>query len=623
MEYIRLNAAGSLGGFDVDKTKIWDSHVDGGTYTELALVELGTSSEGSGGDNFVLDDRKNNSTLEVMEEGVVIHDADGVATWMIRAPLMEEAADSSTSSTSEEEISVSGEIFLDSNGDGFIDSNSSSATAFGAASVELGGMAVDLYDCADAENLEWLLMERTNSSGYYEFESMDLMPLLKERGTTQIRVVITLPDSMSGEYTFSPSSSDSDVDPDGQTVCWDLDVDGKQPIVWNAGITEAAATVPAPTAKPSLRPSLLPTAKPSSNSDATVEVAAIESSAPSPAPTTTTSSVTNSSVIISGLVFHDVNNNGYFELHDETTLPDVRVELLDCDGNFISSASTDANGMYGFSELIPGSFVIRFYPEDGYQLGDIWTGLSDGEGSMIAKDANNHANPNTGSTDCKEYQAGSAEYSLNAGMISEGASSMPSAKPSDDPKGDGTLCSGVKCPIDGMCRNKSGLCGAGVSFCNPESVWDPTCSDVSSTSDEADGTTCNEDGSVGLTSDSTSDEEKVKGTVLSFTYALNGANGTSPDANSITKFEKELNSRLACTYFDDPCLTCDNNDGRRARNLRRRVSFRARFLASVEDSSITGMSSLPKDEPNMEKGKSPIAFAEIYLLSNFSNPLHF
>ena len=381
---------------------------------------------------------------------------------------------------------------------------------------------------------------------------------------------------------------------------WDLEVDGKQSIVWNAGITNVAATITATTtAKPTLRS----TAKPSSNSNAAVEGSANENSTPTSAPATSTSSA-NASVIISGLVFHDVNDNGYFEFHDETSMPDVQIELFDCEGKRIASGSTDENGMYGFSDLNPGPFVVSFSPPDGYQLGSIWTGLVDGEGNMIAKDANNHADPATGSTVCTQYQAGRAEYSLDAGLISEGASSMPSAKPSEDPRGDGTQCSGAKCPIDGMCRNKAGLCGAGVSFCNPESVWDPTCSEISSTTvvvpDAANGTICNDDGSVGLTNDSATNKERVKGTVLSFTYALNGVNKTSPDANLIAKFEKELNERLACTYFDDPCLACDNIDESRARNLRRRISFRGRFLASVEDSTVSGISSLPKDEPNEE-----------------------
>ncbi len=620
MEYIRLNAAGSLGGFDIDKIKIWDSHSDGGTYTESALADLGLSSEGTGGDGtsgsntVVLDERRYNSTLEVTEEGVFIQDADGVKTWMVSAPPKEEAAPSSSSSsssspssTNETEISVSGVVFLDSDGDGLVDSNSSSATSFGSAAVELGGMAVDLYDCAESENPVWLLMERTNSSGYYEFDSMDLMTRLEERGTSLIRVVITLPDSLS-DYAFSPTSRDSDFDPNGQTNCLDLDADGKQSILWNAGITNAAAIVSTTTVKPSRRPTRRPTAKPSSKSYGVVEDAA-NASTPSPTPSTsisstTTSLINNSSVIISGLVFHDVNNNGYFDFHEETTLSDVQVELSNCDGDIISNGSTDANGMYGFSELVPGLFVVRFFPPNGYELGDIWTGLVDGEGNLIAIDANNHANPTTGSTECRDYQAGSAEYSINAGMTTKGASSMPSAKPSEDPNGDGTLCSGAKCPIDGMCRNKSGLCGAGVSFCNPESVWDPTCSEVSSAStvsNETGGAICNDDGSVGLTSNSTSNEGKSNGTVLSFSYALQGADGTSPDANLIAKFEKELNSRLACTYFDAPCLACDKNNGRRIWKLRRRMSFRARKLDSVEDSSMSGISPLPKDEPNPEK----------------------
>jgi hypothetical protein len=617
-----------LGGFDIDRNKLWDSHNDDGVYTDYALMELGME-EGDGEMENVVTDVIRNSTLILSEEGVVIQSAEGVVTWMIRAPSVDTEASgsaatgsSSTSTSSSsttgggEDISVSGTVFLDSNGDGLRDSTSSSAMTFGTSLVDLSGMAVDLYDCADASNPEWLLLERTNSSGYYEFESGDLMPLLEERGTTQIRVVITLSDAMlSEEYTFSPMSRDSDVNPNnGRTICWDLDEDGKQPIVWNAGVTKAVAeetvATPRPTAKPVRPPTLRPTAKPSSNSNAANENSTPADSVPATSPSTSSSaagSATSSSVILSGVVFHDENNDGFYEFHEEASMPDVSVELLDCDGNGISTGSTDDNGMYGFSDLAPGSYIVRFSPPGGYQLGDVWTGLVDDQGNMIAEGANNHANPTTGSTLCKEYQGGSTEYSLNAGMIIGGASPMPSPKPSEDPKGDGSSCSGAKCPIDGMCRNKSGLCGAGISFCNPESVWDPTCPDVSSlatVSDVADGPICNEDGSVGSTNAAgSSGEETVQSTILSFTYSLTGADGVPPDANSIAMFEKELNARLACTYFDDPCLACDNSTESISRNLRRRISSRARFLASVDDSSVSGISSLPKDEIYPEKGE--------------------
>jgi hypothetical protein len=120
----------------------------------------------------------------------------------------------------------------------------------------------------------------------------------------------------------------------------------------------------------------------------------------------------------------------------------------------------------------------------------------------------------------------------------------------------------------------------------------------------ADGPICNEDGSVGSTNAAgSSGEETVQSTILSFTYSLTGADGVPPDANSIAMFEKELNARLACTYFDDPCLACDNSTESISRNLRRRISSRARFLASVDDSSVSGISSLPKDEIYPEKGE--------------------
>jgi len=397
-------------------------------------------------------------------------------------------------------------------------------------------------------------------------------------------------------------------------------------------------------------------------------VAAVDVAEPSRSPS-------SDPVVISGFVFHDVNNNGYLEDGEDGGVFGVQVALFDCSDDGVSSDSiiidslttTDANGMYGF-EVDPGSYVVKFSSWEGYRVSDVWSGQMDEEGArQVAPDAENEADPATGSTSCEEYQAGDAVYSLDAGMYlpssslekDEGSSSSdasnslpsPTSRPTQDPKGDGTPCSGVPCLIPGMCRNASGLCGKGIGFCNPNSVWESNCppeeedvivfnpvdaaptlpssaltptaapklpislSNPPSTSGSAGGpsdviayvTVCNDDGSVGTTT-TNSGEGAVQITEISFIYALKSENGASPDAALVAKFEKDLNTRLSCSYFDDPCLACgdgskqnDVNDKRvllgslRGRRMSRAV---ARNMITVEDSSVMGISSMPRDFPS-------------------------
>ena len=116
------------------------------------------------------------------------------------------------------------------------------------------------------------------------------------------------------------------------------------------------------------------------------------------------------------------------------------------------------------------------------------------------------------------------------------------------------------------------------------------------------GTICNEDGySVGATSPG------VQNTNVMFTYALRSSNGVDPGL--VAKFESDLNSRLACVYFDDPCLECgeedsggDSTDGSGTAGLRKRSRVLMRRMED-EDSSCVGISSLPRDVPNPVEGK--------------------
>ncbi|MEL6891984.1 MAG: SdrD B-like domain-containing protein, partial [Actinomycetota bacterium] len=58
-------------------------------------------------------------------------------------------------------------------------------------------------------------------------------------------------------------------------------------------------------------------------------------------------------------VWSDINRNGIQD-PGEPGVPNVTVELLDPAGNVIATTSTDENGNYGFDDLEPGTYAIRF-----------------------------------------------------------------------------------------------------------------------------------------------------------------------------------------------------------------------------------------------------------------------
>jgi hypothetical protein len=96
-----------------------------------------------------------------------------------------------------------------------------------------------------------------------------------------------------------------------------------------------------------------------------------------------------------------------------------------------------------------------------------------------------------------------------------------------------------------------------------------------------------------------SSKEDVESTEVTFIYSLIVESGAMTDV--IAEFEEELNLRLACQYFDDPCLKCDNDSSASSR-LRRRLTSGLRSL-TVEGSVVTGLNSKPLDELSRLEGE--------------------
>jgi hypothetical protein len=434
---------------------------------------------------------------------------------------------------------------------------------------------------------------RTDAMGEYNFDNLF---------AGYYRIQVLLP----SEYTISSiwsggtggvSNNTNDVDPTtNSTPCFELLASAEE-MSWDIGlvILNDTATTTIPIIDDIGTP--LPTTSPATTG--------ISSSLP---------------VTIFGIVFHDSNNNGYFDIatNNETGVGNVQAALFTCDGSILLTTKTDDNGMYGFSDLSSGSYQVKFVPPEGYSVSSVWTGSN--------ANVNNNADPATGSTVCQSYFPGDSENMLDVGMILNttattieeevGDGSLMTLQPL---AGDGTPCSGMKCLVDGMCRNQAGLCGSGLSFCNPFSVWDSTCNTISNStgiyspsvtpSISSVPSLCNTDGSVGMTNN-----QSVQAIYFAFTYAIESSNNdasSSSDLNDlVSRFEIELNSRMACVYFIDNCLSCsddDSNNDAIGSVRRRRMSLQqSRFMLTINNSSVAGISHLPTDEVNVMEGKMPI-----------------
>jgi hypothetical protein len=82
-------------------------------------------------------------------------------------------------------------------------------------------------------------------------------------------------------------------------------------------------------------------------------------------------------------VWQDLNMNGIQDA-GEPGVPDVNVNLYDGNGNFIDPTTTDANGQYLFSGLIPGDYVVEFVAP----AGSTFTLPNQGSDPAVDSDAN-------------------------------------------------------------------------------------------------------------------------------------------------------------------------------------------------------------------------------------------
>ncbi|MDR3431263.1 MAG: SdrD B-like domain-containing protein, partial [Rouxiella aceris] len=106
-------------------------------------------------------------------------------------------------------------------------------------------------------------------------------------------------------------------------------------------------------------------------------------------------------------VWLDANGNGLQET-GETGLANVQVDLYQQGAGKIASTTTNASGAYLFSNLIPGSYYVKFSPPSGYTV----TLKDQGTDNNLDSDAD----PVSGQTDLFSLVSNQSDLSWDAGL---------------------------------------------------------------------------------------------------------------------------------------------------------------------------------------------------------------
>lgn len=110
---------------------------------------------------------------------------------------------------------------------------------------------------------------------------------------------------------------------------------------------------------------------------------------------------------IGDYVWNDADRDGKQD-HDEAGVANVTVNLLNADGQQVATTTTNGDGLYSFTGLAAGSYIVEFVAPSDFVISPQDRG-TDGE-----KDSD--ANPYSGRTDLIHLDAHECDNSIDAGM---------------------------------------------------------------------------------------------------------------------------------------------------------------------------------------------------------------
>jgi len=112
---------------------------------------------------------------------------------------------------------------------------------------------------------------------------------------------------------------------------------------------------------------------------------------------------------LGNFVWVDLNSDGLFDL-GEPSVPNVVVNLLDASGNILETTTTDINGEYLFTDLMPGDYRVQF-DISGLPVTYGFTGANAGDDTLDS-DANQN-----GISNLVTLNAGDSNLDVDAGLI--------------------------------------------------------------------------------------------------------------------------------------------------------------------------------------------------------------
>jgi len=116
---------------------------------------------------------------------------------------------------------------------------------------------------------------------------------------------------------------------------------------------------------------------------------------------------------ISGTVFNDKNNTGVYDNAD-SAIGSVVVHLIDTDGTIAAHASTNRNGEYTLTDVMPGTYTLRFMREDDYTFTKYRPSEEGGNDAILAVE------DDYGETEPFVFTMAEILTDCNAGMVQAG-----------------------------------------------------------------------------------------------------------------------------------------------------------------------------------------------------------